>query len=145
VKKFWTVGVVSVAVAAAAIVVVETTNFAEYLPPRGAVPPASASVSVVARTYLEAAEHEDCGLTRALTDPLSGTEPWCRHPRIVSFRHLETPIFDSDGKASEAVVRFTFTITGGTDAGFAGNDDQLWGLWFTHTSSGWRVCDEGVV
>ena len=148
-KKPFLIGIAAVALGAGATALaLETTDAAIYLPPRGDVPAASASVSVVARTYLEAAEHNDCGLTRALTDARSGMAPWCRHPHVVSFHNLETPISspatESSGNEAESVVHFHFVIAGGADAGFSSNADQVWGLWFRHTPAGWRVWDQGV-
>lgn len=110
--------------------------------PRGTVPPASASVTVVAKTYLSAAVQQDCGLTRVLT--MSNTWAWCDDPRLLSYNDVRPPFFNPalTSGVDEKCVPFTMETTGSSD-GSMNPGIEPWSLRFRKTAEGWRLWDQG--
>lgn len=108
------------------------------------VPPASASATTVAKKFWHAAEHRDCATMRALSDP--DDTRWCvpwwqslagQDPHLLSHGPFT---WDGDTSAGETQVQFSIDVRGAS--GMEDGSNQ-WGLFLRHTSSGWRVSDEG--
>lgn len=102
--------------------------------PRGPVPASFAPMSTVARTYVEAAKHHDCGMTRALTT--SNTWAWCDDPRLISYKLLSRT--GDDGECMAYMITITASSDGSMDAG-----TEPWSLCFRQTKAGWRLWDQG--
>ncbi|MGN6760572.1 MAG: hypothetical protein ACTHJI_04480 [Leifsonia sp.] len=102
--------------------------------PRGPVPGAGATLSSTAHTYMEAAKHNDCGMTRALTT--SNTRAWCDGPRLLSYTFL--------GRSGDDGQCMGYSIT--TDTGLDGTDQgrtEGWSFCYRQTKAGWRLWDQG--
>lgn len=102
--------------------------------PRGPVPGAGATLSSTAHTYMEAAKHNDCGMTRALTT--SNTTAWCDGPRLLSYTFL--------GRSGDDGQCMGYSIT--TDTGLDGTDQggtEGWSFCYRQTKAGWRLWDQG--
>lgn len=104
------------------------------LPPRGHVPGATAPMSTVAAVYVEAAQDEDCGMTRTLTT--SHTAAWCNDPHLTTY-HLVGRTGD-DGECMDYVITTTASSDGSLDAG-----PKPWSFCFVQTKAGWRLWDQG--
>ena len=102
--------------------------------PRGRVPGATAPMSTVADVYLNAAKHEDCGLTRVLTT--SHTTAWCDDPHLISYRLVART--GDDGQCMAYEITTTASADGSMDAGSRG-----WSFCFVQTKAGWRLWDQG--
>jgi len=102
--------------------------------PRGRVPGATAPMSTVADTYLNAAEHEDCGMTRVLTT--SHTAAWCDDPHLTSYRLVGRT--GDDGECMSYVITTTGSSDGSMNAG-----TEPWSFCFVQTKAGWRLWDQG--
>ena len=110
--------------------------------PREAVPPASTSVSAVARIYLRAAKGQDCGMTKALTLESSNTFSWCHDPLLQSYGNVGGPTPALYMSRTGECIDFTMRTSGSSD-GSLPRGTQPWSLCFTHTRAGWRVFDQG--
>lgn len=102
--------------------------------PRGPVPGADATLSSTAHTYMEAAKHNDCGMTRALTT--SNTTAWCDGPRLLSYTLL--------GRTGDDGACMSYSIT--TDTGLDGTEQggtKGWSFCYRQTKAGWRLWDQG--
>jgi hypothetical protein len=106
------------------------------------VPPASASVSEVAKTYLEAAKSGDCKMTRALTQ--DRTFAWCDNPKLLSYKILGKPVSYPAMQGAPATVAVnTSLVSKGTDKAENFNGVKPWTFYFVRETSGWRLYDQG--
>ena len=103
------------------------------LPPRSPVPVATAPMSTVARTYMAAAQSQDCGMTRALTT--SNTWSWCGNPRLLAYRFVART--GADGEC----MAYDVTIDSSNPSMARGTEP--WSLCFRQTKDGWRLWDQG--
>jgi hypothetical protein len=101
---------------------------------RGAVAGAYAPMSTVAHTYVEAAKHQDCGMTRVLTT--SNTWAWCDDPRLISYKS-----FGRTGDDGEC-ISYMLTITASSDGSMEAGTEP-WSFCFRQTNAGWRLWDQG--
>lgn len=102
--------------------------------PHGPVPGPDATLTSTAHTYMEAAKHNDCGMTRALTT--SNTTAWCDAPRLLSYAFV--------GRTGDDGACMEYSIT--TDTGLDGTDQggpRNWGFCYRLTKEGWRLWDQG--
>jgi hypothetical protein len=106
------------------------------------LPPKSASVVSVTRTYLAAARGGDCDVTKALT--LSSTFAWCTNPTLRSY-DVTGDFFVSPAQAGvprETCVDTTVTSeASGTNLMLDGT--HPWSFCFVTTGNGWRLRDQG--
>ncbi|NEN06436.1 hypothetical protein G3T36_11190 [Diaminobutyricibacter tongyongensis] len=91
-------------------------------------------MSTVAHTYVEAAKHQDCGTTRALTT--TNTWAWCDDPRLISYKTVGRT--GADGECIDYQITITASSDGSMDAG-----TEPWSLCFRQTKAGWRLWDQG--
>lgn len=106
------------------------------------VPPASASVSEVAKVYLDAAKSGDCRMTRALTQ--ERTFAWCNNPKLLSYKILGKPVKYPAMQGNRATVAVnTSLMSKGTDKAENFNGVKPWTFYFVRETSGWRLYDQG--
>ncbi|MFF2050018.1 hypothetical protein ACFVU2_00330 [Leifsonia sp. NPDC058194] len=127
-------GATTLALTASAIGVVLLANPSAPEP----VPGRDATLASVARTYLEAAKHHDCGLTRALTT--AHTWAWCDDPRLLSYTERVVP--PDDTESDNPCLDYTIDTTG-TASGSLPRGEEPWVLCFVQTPDGWRLRDQG--
>ncbi|MFE4950393.1 hypothetical protein ACFQ9V_09825 [Leifsonia sp. NPDC056665] len=102
--------------------------------PRHPVPGPDATLSSTAQAYMEAAQHNDCGMTRALTT--ANTTAWCDGPKLLAYKFL--------GRSGDDGECMGYSIT--TDTGLDGTDNggtEGWSFCYRLTKAGWRLWDQG--
>ena len=111
------------------------------------LPAAGTDVSTVAAAYLDAAVHQDCAFTSALTVHRQGhTFAWCTSPTMTAYRSVGTPVLLPKEQAGRDLqcVPFEMTTTDSADGSLRAGSGP-WSLCFTETAEGWRVFDQGHV
>ena len=101
---------------AVAIGIIWAYKTAQPQAPQRPLPPASASLRDVATAYLDAAVHQDCEMTRALTVP-GDVFAWCTSPTMTAYRDLAGPAVltaEQAGGQEEQCLSFEMT---GSEAG----------------------------
>jgi len=83
---------------------------------------------------MEAAKHDDCGMTRALIS--SNTTAWCDRPRLLSYTLL-----GRTGDDGECMAYRVTTNTGLDGTGEGGSEP--WSFCYRLTKAGWRLWDQG--
>ena len=129
---------------AVAIGIIWAYKTAQPQAPQRPLPPASASLRDVATAYLDAAVHQDCEMTRALTVP-GDVFAWCTSPTMTAYRDLAGPAVltaEQAGGQEEQCLSFEMT---GSEAGARSLQSAVrpWSLCFVSTPVGWRVANQG--
>lgn len=102
--------------------------------PAHPLPPANAPVAQVAAAYFDAALHQDCATTEALT--VGQTFAWCTNPTMTSYGDLGPPTLLPKEQAGQDLQCVTATITDTPSSdGSLNAATRPWSLCFPHSAA----------
>lgn len=106
------------------------------------LPSTTASVTEVARSYLQAAKSHECDVTKALTS--ESTWYWCDNPRLNHYRFVGDNYSVGAQKSAPKETCVPAELTSrGSGKSASMNGTYQWSLCFTKTDAGWRLHDQG--